>query len=397
MSEEFSLHDFTLLLKITNDPPATAPKILEVVPLKDTRSPFNSGTWVANVTLAGSLASCQVVWSNVNPEVLSSIEQLSVEFGSPDNAARSESGFEWGQKVQVAQHEVVTLSGSGHGSVTSGEYYFHGLGTYEAVVRIIWRVKDGPELESAALKRDDGPVRAARINPPLLSPSALDVRFVFLRDGGRELWANSTVLATVSPYFKIFETITPHIRSPGPPTPRLPTLPRTALAFDDSDDDDELADPPLLAPHTCTYPHYTIEITDFSYITYHAVLSWILSHHIAFRPRAATNSPTPTPKEHSSTLPLPASPKSVYRLTHLLEIPELQTLALEAIRSQVTVATVVADLFSETSGKYPAVLDVLCEFVGEHREEMREAGCWKEIARTVKKTAWGAEVLEKVL
>ncbi|KAL8291326.1 hypothetical protein RQP46_002304 [Phenoliferia psychrophenolica] len=390
MSEISFLRDFKFPLKIESD---RIGQKLEMVPLKDTRAPFNSGTWVAHVTLEGGSAIYQLVWKNVDPSVLSAIEQLSIQFGSPEDAARS-GEVPWGEEVQVTPDELNTLSASGLGSSSTAEHSLYGMGTCEAIVRIVWRGKDASNIfESAPTQRVDGPIFAALSSAFLLSPNPNNVRFIFSRDGGRELWASASVLAIVSPYFKkFFDSSTLDLPKPNPPTSHNASFSRSALAFDDSDDDDTLADPPLFAPESSKHPHHTIKITDFSYITYYAVLSWILSHQIDFRLRDATH------KERSSTLPRPASPWSVYRLAHLLEIPELRALALAAIRSQVTVATVVADLFSETSGKYPAVLDVLCHFMVEHREEMRDAGCWEEIARMVKATpAWADQVVAKVV
>ncbi|KAL8291325.1 hypothetical protein RQP46_002303 [Phenoliferia psychrophenolica] len=367
------------------------PEMVEMVPLKDTRAPFNSSGWFAHVTIApGATVSYKLAWKKFDQAALSKIEQLSIQLGSPEMARAVDTGMApWGQVIEVTPDELKSPSGSGS---SKGEPYdFNDYGPNEASIRIVWRLKEVPE--SAA--RSAGRALAAQNRIMLASPIANNVRFIFPRDGGRELWANSSVLATVSPYFKMsFDWRAPEITTSNPSTSLDASFLRSPLGFDDSDDDDALADPPLLAPEPCKYPHHTIEITESSYITYHAVLIWILSHHIDFRPRDAN----PTPHEaHSSTLPVLASPRSVYRLAHFLEISELQTLALEAIRSQVTVATVVADLFSETSGKYPAVLDVLCQFMVENREKMREAGNWDEIARRVKETEWGGDVLTKVL
>ncbi|KAL8291355.1 hypothetical protein RQP46_002333 [Phenoliferia psychrophenolica] len=371
-------------------------QVYEIEPLKDTRAPFNSIGWFAHVTiLPGAQVSYKLIWKKIDQAALSSIEQLSIQFGSPEMAAQT--GLDaWGQVIEVTPDELKTPYGSG--SSKEGRYYFEDHDGYETEVRIVWRLKT--VHESAAAARSGGRALAAQNSVLLLSPTAINVRVVFPRDGGRELWASSSVLSTISPYFKMrFDSKELKIPSPTPPTSCDTTLPWKDLAFansgpDDSDDDDDdaLTEPLFLTSEPCEHPHYTIEIKGFTFTTYYAVLSWILSHHIDFIPRA-TNSPTH--EEPSSTLPSPASPEHVYRLAHLLEIPELQTIALEEIRAQVTVATVVADVFSETSGKYPAVLDVLCKFMVKHRKEMKDIGIVEEIARMVTTTPWGGEVVAK--
>ncbi|KAL8291313.1 hypothetical protein RQP46_002291 [Phenoliferia psychrophenolica] len=364
--------------------------VYEIAPLEDTRAPFNSGSWFAHLRIKYEEVSYRLMWNGVDARVLSNIDYLSIQLGSTENSEE----YPWGGLVEITPYDLTRRPRSG--SSKQEIYQFNDTArTYGTAVRIECRLKQSPE---SAPTRDTGRTLAAQNSFLLDSSGALDVRFVFPRDGGRELWASSAVLATVSPYLKkLFDWRAPEITTPAHPTSLDTPFLRSALTFDDSDDDDALANPPSRVPVPCKHPHHTVEVTEFSYITYRATLSWILSHHIEFRPHATTNvnSPTPAPQKHSSTLPLPASPKSVYRLAHLLEIRELQALALEAIRSQVTVATVVADLFSETSGKYPAVLDVLCQFMVEHREEMKEAGCWDEIVGMVKATEWGAEVLKK--
>jgi len=88
-------------------------------------------------------------------------------------------------------------------------------------------------------------------------------------------------------------------------------------------------------------PFKLVSITDSTYTTYLGVLCWICSRHISFAPlssaftysfeedamdlgnnRFSTLESTILSQKH--TLPVPASPKSVYRLSHLLMIPELQ-------------------------------------------------------------------------
>lgn len=90
-------------------------------------------------------------------------------------------------------------------------------------------------------------------------------------------------------------------------------------------------------------------MTSTAYTTYCAVLSYLHSGHIDFtvmallrrapyratsleaqrKSLAVTNATVPN-------LPLPASAKSVYKLAHLLDMPQLQKLALANYKSQLS-------------------------------------------------------------
>ncbi|KAL8277607.1 hypothetical protein RQP46_010039 [Phenoliferia psychrophenolica] len=342
---------------------------LQLKPLKDTRAPFNSGSWTAHCSVHCEQVTYSVVWSEVESSVLSNIDQFSFRLGSPENGSA-----DWGEEVEVMPEELNNKWGSGS-SRTETFQFDEAERTYGSVLSVKWRLREAHE--SAPTKEDAGRRLADQ------NDGVVNVCFVFPRDGGRVLWVNDKILGLASPYYKkCMFSKAPVIPGAISSTSLDPSSPRSALAFDDSDDDDALAKSPLPEPEPTLHPHHTIKITDFSYHTYRAVFSWILSHHIDFRPRDA-NAPTLKVPSSSSSPRRPASPKSVYRLANLLEITELQALALEAIRSQVTVATVVADLFSQTSLQYPAVLDLLCEFMEDNREEMLRAGIWDEIAEKV--------------
>ena len=66
--------------------------------------------------------------------------------------------------------------------------------------------------------------------------------------------------------------------------------------------------------------------------------------------------------EKNPSLPAPASPKSVYRLAHYLEISELKQLALASIQRQLTVDNVAQELFGDVSQAYPEVQTILIHF-----------------------------------
>ncbi len=184
--------------------------------------------------------------------------------------------------------------------------------------------------------------------------------FYFPRSN-RELWANSTALKQASPYSKtIFEsqfkegvasTRVSVAATPSPPSDEDHSL--------DSDDEADKVPFKLAATRTeASLPAGVREvvITSTAYTTYHTTLVWMLYDHIAFAP--LTNTPFLLSAEPNSKasppavdpdLPLPASPKSVYALAHLLELPDLMKLALNNLRSQLTADNVLYQIVSDVA------------------------------------------------
>ncbi|GAA5989070.1 hypothetical protein JCM11641_002291 [Rhodosporidiobolus odoratus] len=63
-----------------------------------------------------------------------------------------------------------------------------------------------------------------------------------------------------------------------------------------------------------------------------------------------------------SSLPLPISPKSAYRVAHLLQLEDLQKKSLEAVRSSLTVAYAATEISGDTSITYEEFRQVSLEF-----------------------------------
>jgi hypothetical protein len=176
----------------------------------------------------------------------------------------------------------------------------------------------------------------------------------------------------------------------------------TAAAFDDyafaeSDDEtDKMEQEKRMTkqsdPNT---PFKTITVTDTAYSTYLAVLIWLQSRHITFAPLlssfrkdgqtsdqalSARSGALPTPSASKNPLfPLPASPKSVYRLAHLLEIDELAALALDNLRSQLTPQNAAYELYSDVATCYPAVRDIVLDFILDNLDGFRTAKATEEM------------------
>ncbi len=231
-----------------------------------------------------------------------------------------------------------------------------------------------------------------------LTPLPFDVRFSFPRTG-QDLWTNSAILRANSTYFTdmldsgFAESQAEIVTYSGSATSA-----RATVEPDWIDSDEE--EPPQ-APLKPQQRVHTIEITDHAFNTYHAVWIWILTKQIHFKP--LNPSPAlalvgtsnqfcspPDPKRPKMTNaatsilgPPPVSPKSVFRLAHLLGLQPLTVKALGAFKSGLTVDNAARQLFSSTAVEYDEVRVAAAEFA---------AANWVR----VEKTAGMMEMMQKV-
>ncbi|GAA5905973.1 hypothetical protein JCM5296_001305 [Sporobolomyces johnsonii] len=161
-------------------------------------------------------------------------------------------------------------------------------------------------------------------------------------------------------------------------------------------------------------PFKTVTIVDTAYTTYSAVLVWIATGYIRFAPlRSKFKSGDKGDKSdkqaraaevnkifsrRDSQLPPPVSPKSVYRLAHLLEIPDLLQLALDNFKSQLSPANVAYELYSDVSCSYEAIRDVALDFTVANWKEVSKAEGTREMeqrayAEELPKAAMGTVML----
>lgn len=219
------------------------------------------------------------------------------------------------------------------------------------------------------------------------SPLSNDVRLFFPRagPGGAEIWTNATLLERSSPYFKdmlksgFCESVQIGAKRPrvSPPVAEDVTLSEATKDVDDSDDetDDLLFQTNLPTLYdTSELPSFSyrqVVVKETAYSTYLAVLRYLETGFIRFAPlrsgasddqsgssseadqggsdardgASSTDSRvglssraqvvTDAIEEHPD-LPAPVSPKSTYRLAHLLKLTRLQRMCCEALRKQRT-------------------------------------------------------------
>jgi hypothetical protein len=142
-------------------------------------------------------------------------------------------------------------------------------------------------------------------------------------------------------------------------------------------------------------PFKTVTVLDTAYTTYFAVLVWLNSRHISFAPLLSQHRRRGLSRQDSLAfhlskivnlrldadplLPPPSSPKSIYRLAHLLELDDLASLALDNLRSQLVPQNAAYELYSNVATCYSAVRDVVLDYVVEHWEKVKGAQATKEM------------------
>ncbi|BGP29592.1 hypothetical protein JCM10296v2_001331 [Rhodotorula toruloides] len=213
-----------------------------------------------------------------------------------------------------------------------------------------------------------------------------DVAFVVPRSH-QFLWASEQFLSAASPYFKTLFSSDFAENSTSDSFEILKSILNGAkseetLSCADSDAETEASLPPASFDALPNVPFKLVKITDTSYTTYANVLVWLKSRYIAFAPLSSSSEgAVPSSRltrlkalQSDPALPLPASPKSVYRLSHLLSLSTLSSLALDNFRSQLTPRNAAYELYSSLVSTYPAVRDVV-----EHWAEVVESSSLREM------------------
>ncbi|GAA5924212.1 hypothetical protein JCM3775_005623 [Rhodotorula graminis] len=242
-----------------------------------------------------------------------------------------------------------------------------------------------------------------------LKPVVNDVRLFFPATSTRpdaELWASEAFLSSVSPYFRtlfgsgLAETVIRPKSEPQhgaardlePPSAVSSTLgPRAVKQFDDSDDETDKVEtiPNMYDPLVDgSVAHKQIVITQAAYSTYRAVLLWAATGYISFASRRTP--PAAAPVAGGSTLkdrralPLPVSPKSVFRLSHFLELDRLAATAALFFRDEhMAIDKVHLELFSDLARNHSVWRSAVLDYAMQNWNEIKASEGWVEMKERV--------------
>ncbi|BGP16339.1 hypothetical protein JCM10213v2_004341 [Rhodosporidiobolus nylandii] len=242
------------------------------------------------------------------------------------------------------------------------------------------------------------PQAAGELSKHFTSLLPHDVLLDFPRPA-RQLWCSERILSS-SPYFSTLFSSTFSEARPGTGQASGSSA-RVEASQEDSDDElDNATHSEHSAPSPHLPAHKTVTITEVAYSTYLAVICYIQSGQTAFAPLTSSfRTPGKTEAEATSSRRtallsspsssvssplLPVSPKSVYRLSHLLELPALSSLALANFRSQLTADNVAYELFSNTAICYDEILEAALDFTLKHMKEVFESEGMKRMEEKAK-------------
>ena len=131
------------------------------------------------------------------------------------------------------------------------------------------------------------------------------------------------------------------------------------------------------------FSYRQLTLQGVSYTTFLAVLQWLQSGRLEFAElKSETAAQNETRLQYlqsldaASELPLPASPKSTFRLAHLLHLDDLKAEALHFFEGSLTVEGAVCELFSSTTAKYPEVQKLVVRYVAEHWAQVKLTDAW---------------------
>ncbi|GAA5904125.1 hypothetical protein JCM6882_003952 [Rhodosporidiobolus microsporus] len=244
-----------------------------------------------------------------------------------------------------------------------------------------------------------------------------NVRLFFPAVDG-ELWANSAILAHLSPFFKdllesdFSEGIERHTKrrrlddasadvdkTPSSQEEQKTSTPAASEKdYDDSDDDlDDLVQrtrPTLLSSPSSTdgVSYQQITVRHAAWSTYRALLSFLLTHNLPLGTlQSARHASLPVvPTSFTSILesgidrPLPVSPKSLYRLAHLLQLPDVTSRCLLDFRRQLSPSNAAVELFGDVAADYDELRAVAMRYTVEHWSEVKESEGMKEVRSKIK-------------
>ncbi|GAA6021031.1 hypothetical protein JCM10207_003893 [Rhodosporidiobolus poonsookiae] len=242
-------------------------------------------------------------------------------------------------------------------------------------------------------------------------PHTLRLVFSRLNGSDAELWASGQLLSSKLPYFKDllasdFEEATVRRSKRARKSGAHPVdVADEQKSFGDSDDetDDVLftVRPPtsIDSPESADVPFHEISIKHTAFSTYHALLVYLQTGFVHFAPLKSASSPSnpsssSTRRDYLSdayddkaSLPLPVSPKSLYRLIDLLRLPDsdpLHTLCLRAFADSLTHDGAAHELFSEASICFDKLRAVVLEYILANHDAVTTTTSWNAVLAEIR-------------
>ncbi|GAA6023922.1 hypothetical protein JCM10207_009276 [Rhodosporidiobolus poonsookiae] len=318
-------------------------------------------------------------------------------FLSPDNkptlieATRSDFQQSWPSANSSNIHIVVTRSAINAAELRSArKFTFASHTRYRARLSFLQHDKNS---DRSAMSSDASPndqlqgIRTLSSNSRALfdTPTPFDVQLTF-PGIARKLWVPARFLQSSSPFFAdLFasssfrdsskRTLSEHASSGVLAATSKQFLPPDELNEDKSTDDfSRRFSLPEQTPPSLRYYH--VHLTSGSYSAYRALLTYRATRHISFRPLNQPATVEYLAAEHAARpdLPLPVSPKSMYRLAHFLGIRPLAALALRAYSPQLNASNIGAELFApDWADTYDDVREAVFDVALQHKTAVRDS------------------------
>ncbi|GAA6028207.1 hypothetical protein JCM8097_006916 [Rhodosporidiobolus ruineniae] len=278
--------------------------------------------------------------------------------------------------------------------------------------RLVFRLEQSsPLLEASAPALEELAARSSDLSLNLI-PHDVRLFFPSRENGGLELWTTSHLLSASSDYYAdLFTSGFSETTARRSKRARKsePDAVLTVTNAKDSDDSDDEADEVFLGgqspnhselPETSDFSFRQVTISQSAFSTYRAFLTYQQTGSLRFAPLRSSSSPqNPSSstnrrsflvkaQKDKPNLPLPVSPKSLYRLAHFLRLKQdnpLTSACLEAFSSSLSIEGAARELFSDASVCYDELRKLVLDYVVKNWDEVSATASWKELLEKIKR------------